>query len=76
MTVLTGGTRPATGRWRILWWLSFTIGVAGLVMALITGRGGFAGTVFLLVYPLQRLFWSSPGTDPSKSGLQRARERT
>jgi hypothetical protein len=75
MPVTTGGVEPATGRWRIYWWLSFVVGVAGLIMALITGHSGYAGSGFLLIYPLQRLFSRRPGTDPSKTGWQRTRER-
>jgi hypothetical protein len=75
MPVTTGGVEPARGHWRVVWWLSFAIGVAGVAAALITGRGHFAASAFLLIYPLQRLFWSRPGSDPSKTGWQRARER-
>jgi hypothetical protein len=60
---------------RIYWWLSFAFGVAGLAMSLITGHGGYAASGFLLIYPLQRLFLRRPGTDPSKTGWQRTRER-
>jgi hypothetical protein len=74
MPVTTGGVEPATGRWRIYWWLSFAFGLTGIVVALITGHGGFAGSGFVLIYPLQRLFSSRPGTDPSKTGWQRTRE--
>jgi hypothetical protein len=74
MPVTTTGYEPSRGRWRILWWLAFSLGMAGLTGALITGRGSLAGSGILLIYPLQRLFWSRPGTDPSKSGWQRMRE--
>jgi hypothetical protein len=73
MTVTTGGMEPARGAARVFWWVSLGLGVAFLVAALVTGQGGFAGGGFMLVYPLQRLFWSKPGSDPSKTGWQRAR---
>lgn len=75
MPVTTGGMEPAQGRSRILWWLAFAFGLACVVAALITGRGGIAGGGVTLLYPLQRLFWSKPGTDPSKSSWQRTRDR-
>lgn len=75
MTVETTGRAPAQGTWRILWWLAVVFAFVCIALALITGRGGIAGGAVLLVFPLQRLFWNKPGTDPSKSGWQRTRER-
>jgi hypothetical protein len=75
MTVETGGVEPAKGHWRILWWLAAVFGLVCVALALVTGRPGIAGGAFLLVFPLQRLFWNTPGTDPSKAGWQRTRER-
>jgi hypothetical protein len=49
--------------------------LACIVGALISGRPVLGSGAFVLVYPLQRLFWRKPGTDPSKTGWQRARER-
>jgi hypothetical protein len=65
MTVTTGAMEPARGRARIFLWLSFALGIAGLAMALITGRADFAASAFLLTYPLRRLFVSRPGSDRS-----------
>jgi hypothetical protein len=73
MTVTTGGMEPARGAARVFWWVSLGVGVACLVLALVTGRGDYAGGGFMLVYPIQRLFSSKRGTDPSKTGWQRAR---
>jgi hypothetical protein len=73
MPVLTGGTQPARGAARLWYWFSLAIGVAGVILALVTGHGGFAGSGFLLTYPLWRLFSNRPGSDPSKSGWERAR---
>lgn len=75
MPVTTGGVEAAKGKWRIWWWMSVVVALAGLTSALISGRGVLALGIGALIYPLQRLFWNSPGTDPSKSGWQRARER-
>jgi hypothetical protein len=75
MSVITGASEPVSGRWRIYWWASFALGVTGIVLALVSGNGDFAGSTFLLIYPLQRLFQSRPGIDPSRSGLERLRQR-
>jgi hypothetical protein len=76
MTVETTGREPARGNWRILWWLAVVSALVCIALALITGRAGIAGGALLLVFPLQRLFWNKPATDPSKSGWQRTRERS
>jgi hypothetical protein len=73
MTVVTGAREPAKGGWRVLWWLA--IGIAGVAAALITGHARYFVGGFGLIYPLQRLFLQIPGTDPSKTGWQRTRER-
>jgi hypothetical protein len=75
MPVLTGAQEPAKGGWRVLLWISFAIAVAGVAVALITGHHRYFLGGFGLIYPLQRLFWQTPGTDPSKTGWQRTRER-
>jgi hypothetical protein len=75
MPVKTGGVEPAKGKWRVYWWFMVVFALACIAGALISGRPVLGSGALILVYPLQRLFWSTPGTDPSKTGLQRARER-
>ena len=75
MPVKTGAVETAKGKWRVYWWCMVVFALACIVVAVVSGRPVLGSGALILVYPLQRLFWSAPGSDPSKTGWQRARER-
>lgn len=75
MSVKTGGVEPARGKWRIYWWFMVVFALVCLGAAVIIGRPVLGTGVFILFYPLQRLFWRRQETDPSKTGWEQGRER-